>query len=124
MFANDGQTLKISDFGLATVFKQTNIRDGIGIPNQSHTAEVGTFSYMAPELQDGQKQYNHKIDIYSLGLIALEMFKSYQTKMEKIEAFNEARNGNVPQFEERENVKKMLKLEPNERPEASDILKS
>ena len=97
LLAEDGQTWKISDFGLAKKL-DTDLQIGpLDITlKASHTAEIGTFSYMAPELQDGRGKYDHKIDIFSMGLIALEMFVAYHTKMEKMDAFGEARNGNIP----------------------------
>ena len=114
--------MKISDFGLAKPVSSDHI---VGALNKalktSHTADVGTFSYMAPELQDGGGKYDHKIDIFSLGLITLELFQPYYTKMEKMEAFQEARNGIIPQFDVRDHVKKMLLLEPTQRPEAREI---
>jgi len=36
---------------------------------------------MAPE-QDG-KDHNHKVDIYAMGIILLELFKSFNSEMEK-----------------------------------------
>ena len=42
--------------------------------SQTHTADVGTPNYMAPEVSRGRK-YNTSADIYSLGMIALDMFK-------------------------------------------------
>ena len=71
---------------------------------------------------DNGGKYDHKIDIFSLGLIALELFRPYHTKMDKMEAFQEARNGNIPQFAVRDQVKKMLLLDPEQRPEARLII--
>ncbi|CAG2100881.1 unnamed protein product [Medioppia subpectinata] len=57
--------VKLCDFGLATVHD----------PNRhsaSHTKDAGTPAYMAPEVSSGR--YNHKSDIYSVGLIGKELF--------------------------------------------------
>ena len=59
---NNGVFLKLCDFGLA---KQHQI--------SLHTRFVGTDSFMAPEVRLGQK-YNTKCDIYSMALIATEIF--------------------------------------------------
>ena len=119
LFANDGKTLKISDFGLAKpVNSDHQVEELNKALKMSYTANVGTSWYMAPELQDGGGKYDHKIDIFSLGLIGLELFQPYYTKMDKMEAFQEARNGNIPQFAVRDQVKKMLLLDPEQRPEA------
>ena len=111
--------MKISDFGLAKPVNSENQVEALNKAlKMSHTADAGTSWYMAPELQDGGSKYDHKIDIFSLGLVALELFRPYYTKMEKMEAFQEARNGNIPQFAVRDQVKKMLLLDPEQRPGA------
>ena len=56
-------TIKISDFGFAKTFEK----------NELITTICGSPLYMAPEIiQD--KQYNHKSDIWSLGVIIFELF--------------------------------------------------
>ncbi|CAG2171417.1 unnamed protein product, partial [Oppiella nova] len=57
-----GRFIKLCDFGLATVHEAS----------MSHTKNVGTFRYMAPELHDSN--YTLKADIYSLGVIAQDLF--------------------------------------------------
>ncbi|CAG2101137.1 unnamed protein product, partial [Medioppia subpectinata] len=61
--------IKLCDFGLATdhdIDRQTASR-------YDHTLGVGTKTYMSPEVYH-YKQYNHKTDIYSLALIAEEIY--------------------------------------------------
>ena len=43
---------------------------------------VGTGIYRAPEIKTGK--YDYKIDIYSLGIIILELFVNFITQSEKI----------------------------------------
>ena len=62
--------IKIGDFGLAT-----------NIYNLKFD-EVGTIGYMAPEVLNNQI-YGFEADLYSLGIIILEIFKKFQTKMEQ-----------------------------------------
>ncbi|CAG2177112.1 unnamed protein product [Oppiella nova] len=50
-----GRFIKLCDFGLATIHEAS----------MSHTKNVGTFRYMAPEMHDSN--YTEKADIYSLG---------------------------------------------------------
>ena len=62
--------LKIGDFGLA-IFHD--------LQSMSHTLDVGTPRYMAPEVCKrtglGEKRsYNTKADVYSLGFIAQDVF--------------------------------------------------
>ena len=61
--------IKLCDFDLAKHFA--------GHTEQSHTANRGTWHYMAPEVRRG-KRYNAKCDIFSLGVIAMELFDLYE----------------------------------------------
>jgi serine/threonine protein kinase len=56
--------VKLADFGLATIHE---------FEDQSHTGQIGTMRYMAPEIMSG-RSYDTKADIYSLGIIAQELF--------------------------------------------------
>jgi len=68
-FATDG-TLKVFDFGLSTI-----------VPNSSPysdeiyelSGQTGSLRYMAPEVAN-RKPYNHKVDVYSFGIILWELF--------------------------------------------------
>ena len=66
IFIQEGTT-KIGDFGLA---RQTGKREGKYIAD---TAVIATLSYAAPEFVKG-KDHTNKIDIWSFGVIAYEMF--------------------------------------------------
>jgi serine/threonine protein kinase len=59
----NGRFIKLCDFGLAVEHQKVS---------QSHTRNVGTYIYMAPEL--GQSKYTTKADIYSLGILSMELF--------------------------------------------------
>jgi serine/threonine protein kinase len=61
----DGQFVKIADFGLATIHNSEE--------DESHTQASGTLKYMAPEVLRTRK-YDTKADIYSLGVIIAELF--------------------------------------------------
>jgi hypothetical protein len=64
-FGNNGRFVKLADFGLATVHKDEG---------ESHTKEMGTMKYVAPEVMISSK-YDTRADIYSLGLIVRELFE-------------------------------------------------
>ena len=59
-----GRFLKLCDFGLAKCDSLITI---------SHTRGRGTEKYMAPEVKNGT-HYNFKSDIYSLGVIAMDLY--------------------------------------------------
>ena len=70
----NGVFLKLCDLGLA-------------IPHEieKHTAFVGTQSYMAPEVKDGE-EYDLKSDIFGLALIGTEIFR-FEDNVRKISRF-------------------------------------
>ena len=59
----NGRFIKLCDFGLAVEHL---------LANQSHSKGKGTPKYMAPELH--QSKYTPKADIYSLGILSMELF--------------------------------------------------
>ena len=69
LISMDGR-IKLCDFGLA---KEVDSIDWYRMSKAKHTADVGDFRYMAPEIGQGRK-YGHKSDIYSLALIGGHIF--------------------------------------------------
>ena len=68
---------KIADFGLSRLLKnKLIISNKKRLPKNNDLSEyVGSNRYMAPEIRFG-KIYNHKIDIWSLGIIFYELFEN------------------------------------------------
>ncbi len=66
LFTNglNGKFVKIANFGLATFHK---------FEGESHTKHKGTRKYMAFEVNQS-RSYEIEADVYSLGVIALEIF--------------------------------------------------
>ncbi|KAG0238278.1 Cyclin-dependent kinase catalytic subunit, partial [Mortierella sp. GBA43] len=64
LLIDETRNLKLADFGLARAF---------GIPLRSHTHEVVTLWYRAPEILLGSPQYSTPVDIWSIGCIFAEM---------------------------------------------------
>ena len=100
----------VGDFGLSKMINYANLgveNNNIMDPSQSmntiiippngyrgnsaiHTAGVGTASYASPE-QTTSRMYGTAADIYSLGLICLELFSNFTSEHERAKAFHECR---------------------------------
>lgn len=80
IFIDFKNNIKIGDFGLASNIYDLNFD------------EVGTYGYIAPEIING-KNYDHKVDLYSLGVVILEIFSVFETEMEKMISIKNIKNG-------------------------------
>tara|TARA_Y100000991_G_C21940590_1_gene335113 strand:- start:184 stop:1296 length:1113 start_codon:yes stop_codon:yes gene_type:complete len=70
IFYSSDNIFKIGDFGLATKAYDLNYEI------------VGTYGYIAPEVLNGES-YGIQADLYSLGMIFLDIFYNFETEMEK-----------------------------------------
>ncbi|KAI9835742.1 MAG: hypothetical protein M1819_001920 [Sarea resinae] len=71
LFLDADMNLKIGDFGLAAIL----ITDKESHSHQRRTTLCGTPNYIAPEiLAKGRKGHDHKVDIWSVGVIIFAMF--------------------------------------------------
>ena len=90
IFIDSDGDVRIGDFGLA---RPGDYRTSVNNPRTatrevfgSFTKDVGTASYVAPEVRSaGNGKYNEKADMYSLGVILLEMNVPFSTGMERAE---------------------------------------
>jgi serine/threonine protein kinase len=125
IYLTEGLCVKIGDFGLAVRTGIWDTRSGDEHPPGEHTQGAGTPLYMAPE-QIYTRYYDHKADIYSLGLIMLELFSAAATEEERIRILHGARL-NIYPYPMAQNWKrilhKILGASEEERPEASQILR-
>ncbi|XP_041432298.1 eukaryotic translation initiation factor 2-alpha kinase 1 isoform X2 [Xenopus laevis] len=125
--------VRIGDFGLACRDIIQKSRDSWlnkdGSKGATHTTGVGTCLYAAPEQLKGSR-YDFKSDMYSIGIILLELFQPFGTEMERTRVLTALRNGTVPGSYERqwpvqsEFVKLLTSSECSERPSASQMLES
>ena len=80
---------------------------------------------MSPE-QVERRSYDHKVDIYSLGLILFELLVPFTTQMERVQILSSLRKLKFPPHfmhsREYELVFRMLSHKPNQRPETTDML--
>ncbi|CAI5659358.1 unnamed protein product [Oreochromis niloticus] len=122
--------VRIGDFGLAC---RDIIVDGLksntSYSDCRHTSGVGTFVYAATEQLKGSN-YNSKSDMYSIGVLALELFQPFGTEMERVRTLGDLREGKIPDsFCHRwpvltKYIMKLTDKEPSVRPTASQLLQS
>ncbi|XP_030834518.1 eukaryotic translation initiation factor 2-alpha kinase 3-like [Strongylocentrotus purpuratus] len=152
-FSADG-TVKVGDFGLVTAV-DTQLETGESLDDdlssidlsKKHTSQVGTQLYMSPEqvlntmfktgwtlgadndnrLRLSGKTYDHKVDIYSLGLIFFELLHPFGTQMERIMVMTGSRQQKFPDRfakelpSETELIQMLLSNNPANRPDADEI---
>ena len=92
---------KIGDLGLATTYSTSSsdtirrIRTYNGAAQGEvvfQSSDVGTFLYMAPEVSNGT-YYDEKSDIFSLGMVLVEIFHTFSTGMERAKVLGDLRRG-------------------------------
>ena len=101
-YYNDHAQLKLADFGLSKIL----------VENKSdNTSGVGTAGYSAPEIRTNN--YDEKVDIYSLGVTILELFKNISlTKDDEKIIYSKLKNV----------INRTIYSAPQERPSAREIL--
>ncbi|MEQ2250776.1 hypothetical protein ILYODFUR_004304 [Ilyodon furcidens] len=123
--------VRIGDFGLACrdMIVEDHKRTISPGDDFTHTSGVGTFVYAAPEQLKGS-HYDSKSDMYSIGVLALELFQPFGTEMERVRTLGDLREGKIPDsFCHRwpvltKYIMKLTSRDPGLRPSANQLLGS
>lgn len=133
LFDESQECVKIADFGLSTMCCSSSAMDEVFTPaNEIGCSRVaGTTPYAAPE-QKARRDYDNKADMYSLGVILLELLNSFGTSMELSKCLEQftSDEGIIPQdFIDRFSshakvIKQLVSRNPTLRPSADELLRS
>ncbi|XP_063076670.1 eukaryotic translation initiation factor 2-alpha kinase 1 isoform X2 [Engraulis encrasicolus] len=125
--------VRIGDFGLACkdIIVEDDEQELSATPcnGSIHTTGVGTFVYAAPEQLEGS-HYDSKSDMFSVGVIAVELFTPFGTEMERVHRLGELRQGLVPDSLSQhwpalaQYVQLLTSRDPAQRPSATQLLES
>jgi len=110
-------------------FSQSSLDAKLGTSSQSYrTTGIGTVAYASPE-QLRKDTYDEKTDIYSLGIILLELYYIFNTHMERARVLQNLRDSRIlpsefsnayPQIAS--TVLLLTQPEPSARPSAAEVL--
>lgn len=92
---------------------------------------LGTSYYISPEIRDGWARYDEKVDLFSLGVLAFELWHPFSTAMERAVLLRDLRErGAMPaEFEASQPavarlIRWLLVPNPADRPTAREVLRS
>jgi serine/threonine protein kinase len=90
---------KLGDFGSAKEVDesfQATISEGLQDPQSKQVSVTGTDPYIAPELLNSSS-YNHKVDVYSLGIILFEIIMGpFKTDSERSSHITKLKSSQTP----------------------------
>ncbi len=93
---NNKYKIKIGDLGMAKLYNNKQlIMYTDNNENRNNSVEIGSIIYNAPEIESGN--YDNKIDIYSLGVLLIEILLDYskiKTISEKFRIINNIKYNN------------------------------
>ena len=131
IFIDGEENLKIGDFNLATFLLSSNAKlnsSSRSLHYQQRSINIGTPLYLAPEQETSD--YDHKVDIFPLGLILMELCFKYSTYHELYKLLQKIRTEHDLPTEILESlpiesniILLLTSQDPQRRPDARDLLK-
>ncbi|XP_024962899.1 eIF-2-alpha kinase GCN2 isoform X1 [Cynara cardunculus var. scolymus] len=134
IFFDARNDIKIGDFGLAKFLKLEQLEQdldpaettGVSVDG---TGQIGTYFYTAPEIEQRWPKINEKADMYSLGIVFLELWHPFSTGMERHIVLSDLKKkGELPldwveEFPEQASLlRHMMSSSPSDRPSATELL--
>ncbi|KAM7486980.1 hypothetical protein LguiA_002989 [Lonicera macranthoides] len=134
IFFDARNDIKIGDFGLAKFLKLEQLEQeldpaetaGVSLDG---TGQVGTYFYTAPEIEQGWPKINEKADMYSFGIVFLELWHPFTTAMERHIVLSDLKlKGVLPSdwvadFPEQASLlRRLMSPSPSDRPSATELL--
>ena len=127
IFMSKNKIIKIGDFGVSAIIKE---KKGMQKIRKLKGTVVGTQLYMAPEILQKQKQYNEKVDIFSMGCVFYKIccLEDYQKEKYIIEGNQIIKkltsNEITTNYDDdlMDIIKLMLENDANKRPDSKTIL--
>ncbi len=123
VFLTKNNEVKLGDFGVARELKSEN---------SIAKTFVGSLCYLSPEIIENEFGYTYKTDIWALGIILYEMItlsNPFSSFKGNFQIMNKIKSGNISKIEKNDCPKelidlipKILRINPNERSELSQIL--
>ena len=108
LLAEDSQTVKVTDFGIAKIAEAELAGQTL---TREHAA-IGTLEYMSPEQRRGSRQVDARSDIYSFGVLLFEMVAG-RVPMGRFRDLHEYRDDTPPLLNKI--VLRCLQEDPSER---------
>ncbi|XP_023759388.1 eIF-2-alpha kinase GCN2 isoform X1 [Lactuca sativa] len=134
IFFDARNDIKIGDFGLAKFLKLEQLEQDVDPAETTGvsvdgTGQIGTYFYTAPEIEQRWPKINEKADMYSLGIVFLEIWHPFSTGMERHIVLSDLKKkGELPldwitEFPEQASLlRRMMSSIPSDRPSATELL--